>query len=51
MSVLAIPEEDWRSTRDSFLNTTKQKETSTEVSPIVQEAINLVGEDLVIIKE
>ncbi|MFF2879464.1 DNA polymerase III subunit gamma/tau [Gottfriedia sp. NPDC057991] len=51
MSVLAIPEEDWRSTRDSFLNTTKQKETSTEVAPIVQEAINLVGEDLVIVKE
>ncbi|MEE6453263.1 DNA polymerase III subunit gamma/tau [Gottfriedia acidiceleris] len=51
MSILAIPEEDWRSTRDSFLNTTKQKEISTEVSPIVQEAINLVGEDLVIIKE
>ncbi|PGS52954.1 DNA polymerase III subunit gamma/tau [Bacillus sp. AFS041924] len=52
MSMLAIPEEDWRSTRDSFLNTTKQKETSeAEVAPIVQEAINLVGEDLVIIKE
>ncbi|PGL69495.1 DNA polymerase III subunit gamma/tau [Bacillus sp. AFS055030] len=51
MSMLAIPEEDWRSTRDSFLNTSKPKETSTEVSPIVQEAINLVGEDLVIIKE
>ncbi|WP_088073030.1 DNA polymerase III subunit gamma/tau [Gottfriedia luciferensis] len=51
MSMLAIPEDDWRSTRDSYLNTTKQQETSTEVAPIVQEAINLVGEDLVIIKD
>lgn len=51
MSMLAIPEEDWKSTRDSYLNQTKQQETTNEVSPIVQEAINLVGEDLVIIKE
>ena len=51
MSMLAIPEEDWRSTRDSYLNNSKQQETTNEVSPIVQEAINLVGEDLVIIKE
>lgn len=51
MSMLAIPEEEWKTTRDSFLNHSKQHESSTEVSPIVQEAINLVGEDLVIIKE
>jgi DNA polymerase III subunit gamma/tau len=52
MSMLAIPEEDWKSTRDSYLHQSKQQETSTnEVAPIVQEAINLVGEDLVIIKE
>lgn len=52
MSMLAIPEEDWKSIRDSYLNQSKQQETtSNEVAPIVQEAINLVGEDLVIIKE
>ena len=51
MSMLAIPEEDWKSTRDSYLNQSKQQESSNEVSPLVQEAINLVGEDLVIIKD
>jgi DNA polymerase-3 subunit gamma/tau len=51
MDMLAIPEDEWRTVRESFIHQNKPQESIQEETPLITEAIKLVGEGLVKIKE